>query len=412
MNINSLRIDGRRLQHRLQALGECGALPGGGVARLALTDADRLGRDRVVGWMREQGLTIKIDSIGNVVGIRAGRQPGPMVMAGSHIDTVSTGGLYDGCLGVLAGLEVLATLDDAGIETASPLAVAFFTNEEGSRFAPDMLGSAVFSGALPLAQALSTVGIDGKTVGEELNRIGYAGPEPVGQAATQVAAYLELHVEQGPVLERQGIRIGAVEGVQGISWSEYTLEGTSNHAGTTPMDYRQDAGLAAAELILFVRQLANRLGGRQLATVGHCQFQPNLVNVIPNRVQLTVDLRNTDETQLQQAESELAEFVRQLAEREGVRIQRRVLARFAPVAFDPAMVARVERIAEAQGNSVLRLPSGAGHDAQMLAPLCPTAMIFIPSVEGISHNIREFSQPQDIEAGANVLLHTLLELAL
>lgn len=411
MNAAPLKINRERLLQRLQILGEYGALPGGGVARLALTDEDKLGRDRVISWMHELGLEVTVDQIGNVIGYRAGLEDGPAIMTGSHIDTVSTGGLYDGNLGVLAGLEVIETLNDAQIQTRKPLSVAFFTNEEGARFAPDMMGSCVFTGVLDLQTALDTVGIDGARVGDELTRIGYQGPAQVNRAAEHAAAFVELHVEQGPVLERDGVRIGAVEGVQGISWTEFTIRGTSNHAGTTPMAYRQDAALAAAEITVFVRQLANRMGDRQLATAGHCTYRPNLVNVIPNHVELTVDLRNTDETLLKQAEADLFAFVATIAEREGVQISHRSLARFEPVQFDPALVTRIEQIARAQGNSVARLPSGAGHDAQMFAPVCPTAMIFVPSAGGISHNVREHTDPDDLEAGTNVLLQTLVELA-
>ena len=404
-----LRVDGDRLLGRIRALAEVGALPGGGVCRLALTDADRAGRDRVVGWMRELGLTITIDRIGNVLATRAGAADLPPVIVGSHIDTVATGGAYDGNLGVLAGLEVLARLTEAGVATRHPVAVGFFTNEEGARFAPDMLGSAVHQGALALDVALATVGVDGARVGDELRRIGYAGDAPV--AAVRAAAYLELHVEQGPVLEREGIEIGAVTGVQGISWTELTLRGVSNHAGTTPMAMRHDPGHVAAEIGCFVRRLARELGGAQVATVGHVAFAPNLVNVIPARVVMTVDLRNTDDDVLQRAERELAAFALATAAAEGVTVERRTLARFAPVAFDPAMIARVEATARAQGRSVKRMPSGAGHDAQMFAPHAPTAMIFVPSAGGLSHNVREHTDPAALIAGADVLLDVVRQVA-
>lgn len=409
MSDRNLSINLDRLLSRLQALGQIGALEGGGVCRLALSDEDKQGRDLVIRWMRELGLSVTIDRIGNVVGVRPGREPGPPVMAGSHIDTVRTGGLYDGSLGVLAGLEVIQTLNEAEITTTRPLAVAFFTNEEGSRFAPDMMGSLVFQGGMSVEEALQTVGIDGTTVEENLNRIGYAGEAPCGDP--KVHAYVELHVEQGPVLEEEGVVIGAVEGVQGISWTEVLVEGVSNHAGTTPMRLRHDAGYVAGATIAFVRDLALRLGGDQVATVGSIEFTPNLVNVIPEQARFTVDLRNTDEERLQAAESELATFLDNLAKSEGVKISRRSLARFEPVAFDPSMVERVERIARDLGYSVRRMPSGAGHDAQILARVCPTSMIFVPSVGGISHNVTEFTHPEHIEAGANVLLRTLLELA-
>ncbi len=409
MQLSDLRIDADRLAGRIEALAQVGAIEGGGVCRLALSDEDKAGRDLVVRWMRELGLTVSVDAIGNVVGVRTGREDGPPVMTGSHIDTVRTGGRYDGNLGVLAGLEVLQTLADAGVTTRRPLAVAFFTNEEGARFSPDMMGSLVYVGGMALEEALATTGIDATTVGENLRRIGYAGTVPCGAPA--VHAYVELHVEQGPVLEAEGITIGAVDVVQGISWTEFTVTGQSNHAGTTPMRLRHDAGYAAAAIAHFARRIARDLGGNQVATVGALTLSPNLVNVIANRALLTVDLRNTDEATLQEAERRLHAFVAALAAEEGVSIASRKLARFAPVDFDPAAIALVERTARRLGYSTKRMASGAGHDAQMLARICPAAMIFVPSIGGISHNVREYTAPADIAAGANVLLHTLLELA-
>jgi N-carbamoyl-L-amino-acid hydrolase len=406
---HNLRVDGARLSSRLAQLAEMGALPGGGVCRLALSDADKAGRDLVVRWMREQGLAVSIDAIGNVVAVRAGKEDGAPVMMGSHIDTVATGGRYDGALGVLAGLEVLSSLDDASIVTRRPLAVAFFTNEEGSRFQPDMFGSLVFTGVLPLEQALATKGVDGAVAGEELSRIGYAGAAPVGKP--KVHAYVELHVEQGPVLEAEGFRIGAVEGVQGISWSEFTFAGQSNHAGTTPMRMRRDAAYVAAAVAVFVRKLALEIGADQVATVGALTLSPNLVNVVADRAVMTVDLRNTDNDKLEQAERRLAAFVAETAAAEGVAVTRRTLARFDPVAFAPHLVARVEAIAKEAGLAVRRLPSGAGHDAQMLAAVCPACMIFVPSAGGVSHNIEEYTGPDDLAAGAAVLLRLVSELA-
>lgn len=402
-------IDLPRLLDRIAALARIGAIDGGGVCRLALTDEDRQGRDRVVGWMKALGLSVTIDAIGNVVGTRAGREDLPPVMTGSHIDTVRTGGRYDGNLGVLAGLEVIAALNDAGITTRRPLAVAFFTNEEGARFAPDMMGSLVFQGGLPLETALDTVGIDGTTVRENLQRIGYAGPQPVG--ARDIHAFVELHVEQGPVLEHENVTIGAVTGVQGIHWIEFTVEGTSNHAGTTPMALRHDAGAVATRIACFVRDLARELGGGQLATVGRLRLSPDLVNVIPNRAVFTVDLRNVDGAVLEEAVRRTHAFAQQAAHDEGVHLTHRTLADFAPVAFDERIVSRVEALARAQGHRVRRLPSGAGHDAQMLARMCPAGMIFVPSVAGLSHNVAELTHSHDIAAGADVLLALLTELA-
>ncbi|VVE77568.1 Zn-dependent hydrolase [Pandoraea sputorum] len=407
--IAGLRIDLPRLLARIAALAEVGAIDGGGCCRLALTDADGEGRKLVVGWMRELGLSVSVDAIGNVVGVRAGLEDCPPVMTGSHIDTVRTGGRYDGNLGVLAGLEVIASLNDAGIVTRRPLAVGFFTNEEGARFSPDMMGSLVYVGGMPLNDALETVGIDGTTVRENLTRIGFAGSQPV--ARPDVHAFVELHVEQGPVLEHEDITIGAVTGVQGIHWTEFTVEGVSNHAGTTPMGMRHDAGYVAYAIASFARDLARELGGGQLATVGHVTVSPNLINVIPNRAVFTLDLRNTDADVLSDAVRRVFAKAEALAQAEGVRISHRSLADFAPVQFDERIVARVESLARERGHSVRRMPSGAGHDAQMLARVCPAGMIFVPSVKGLSHNVAEYTHDLDIGAGANLLLALMTELA-
>ncbi len=406
----ALRIDARRLMARLEALAEVGAIDGGGCCRLALTDDDRRGRDLVVRWMRELGLAVTVDAVGNVFGLRAGRRADAApVMTGSHIDTVRTGGRYDGNLGVIGGLEVVQVLNDAGIATERPLVVAFFTDEEGARFAPDMLGSLVYAGGMPLAEALDVRAIDGARLGDELARIGYAGDAPPG--AHRPHAFVELHIEQGPVLDAEGVTIGAVEDLQGISWQQLTITGQSNHAGTTPMRLRHDAGYAAAAVATFVRGLAREMGGAQVATVGKIDLHPNLINVIAARATLTVDLRHTDETLLRQAEARLAAFLEQLAADEGVTIEARPLARFEPVVFDAGVVRRIEVVTARLGFSQRRMTSGAGHDAQMLARICPSAMIFVPSVKGISHNPAEHTAPADLAAGADVLLHTLLGLA-
>ena len=407
--MSNLHIDIDRLMRRIRALGEFGALEGGGVCRLALTDEDKAGRDLVVGWMRELGLEVTIDRIGNVIGVRPGGEGGPSVMVGSHIDTVTTGGLYDGNLGVLAGLEVVETLNNADVTTHHPIAVGFFTNEEGARFAPDMMGSGVHQGALSLEECLATVGIDGATVRDDLDRIGYSGETPAG--TVQARAFFELHVEQGPVLEEAGLDIGAVTGVQGISWSQYTIAGTSNHAGTTPMRLRHDAGYVAAAIATEARHIARDMGGDQVATSGVIELEPNLVNVIARQAKVTVDLRNTDEARLQEAEQRMARHVAALARNEGVEITTKTLARFEPVEFDDKMVALITRTAKALGHSVRRMPSGAGHDAQMFAPNCPTGMIFVPSKDGISHNVREHTAPEEIRAGADTLLQVMLSAA-
>ena len=411
--MDELRINAERLHERLAELATIGAIEGTpGCCRLALTDEDRAGRDLVTAWMRDLDMEVVIDGIGNVTGtwtppgIDATLAP---VMTGSHIDTVRTGGRFDGNLGVLAGLEVVETLAEAGVSPGRPLAVGFFTDEEGARFPPDMLGSLVYVGGMALETALDIEGIDGMTVGAELDRIGYRGGAPCPGPAPH--AFVELHVEQGPVLESEQLTIGAVTGVQGISWTELTITGQSNHAGTTPMHLRHDPAYAAARIAVFVRELALELGGRQVATVGQIIPHPNLVNVVPASVTLTVDLRNTDELVLQQAERHLEEHCAALSDAEGLTISARTLARFEPVDFDEAVVQLVADTATDLGFTHLRMPSGAGHDAQMLARLCPTAMIFTPSCDGVSHNPAEHTEPTDIEAGANVLLHLLLRLS-
>lgn len=406
---DALRINLDRLINRLEELGKIGALPGGGVCRLALTDEDKEARDLVVSWMKDLGLEVTIDDVGNGIGIRRGNTEGAPVIMGSHIDTVRTGGLYDGNLGVLAGLEVIECLNEANIATELPVGVGFFTNEEGARFAPDMMGSMVHQGQLEKSVAHEAVGIDGKVVKDELERIGYYGDELSG--GMSVSAYVELHIEQGPVLEQEGIEIGAVEGVQGISWTEINIEGVSNHAGTTPMSMRRDAGYCAGQIAVFVRELAGRIGGRQVGTVGAITLAPNLVNVVANHAKMTVDLRNTDNEDLKRADAELSAFLEKLAREERVSIATRKLARFDPVDFSPEMIDLVENEARSLELSVKRMPSGAGHDAQSFAPNCPTGMIFVPSAGGISHNTTEYTSPEDLEAGANVLLRVLIRRA-
>jgi N-carbamoyl-L-amino-acid hydrolase len=404
-----LSADIRRLQNRIKELGRIGAITGGGVCRLALSDEDHEGRDLIVRWMSDLGLSIQVDRIGNVIGTRAGILDSPPVMIGSHIDSVATGGLYDGALGVLAGLEAIQTLNEADLKTQYPIAVGFFTNEEGVRFTPDMMGSAVHQGSLSLETALETVGTDGQTVGAELTRIGYAGDTPVKNMTPR--AYLEFHIEQGPVLENTNTTIGAVTGVQGISWTEFELQGVSNHAGTTPMHLRHDAGYVAAAIAVEARAIATDFGANQVATVGVSELTPNLVNVIANRARVTIDLRNTSDAKLTQAETRLISFATDTAAAEGVTLEKQTLARFSPVEFDTVVIDMVEKAAAASNYTCRRLPSGAGHDAQMFAPNCPTGMIFIPSTHGISHNVNEFSSEQDIAAGMDVLMKVLLELS-
>ena len=407
MTLSNLRINIDRLVKSIEELAEIGAIDGGGVCRMALSDEDRQGRDLVVGWMRKLGLDVTIDQLGNVIGIRAGLESGKPVMTGSHIDTVASGGRYDGNLGVLAGLEVIATLNEAEIKTRKPIGVGFFTNEEGSRFAPDMMGSGVHQGAFDVKSMLDVVDIDGARVGDELEKIGYAGETLTGDFHAD--SFVELHIEQGPILELEDYEIGAVEGVQGISWNEYRIIGTANHAGTTPIRLRHDAGYVAAAISVEARRLANEMGGNQIGTVGVTKLNPGLINVIAKEALITVDLRNTDEQKLQEAEYTMTSFIEQICKAEGVTFESRILARFEPVSFDKEMVSLVSNIASTLGNRVKSMPSGAGHDAQMFAPNCPTAMIFVPSRNGISHNVSEFTEPRHLQAGADVLLQIMLQ---
>jgi len=403
----SLSIDGDRLMKRINALAEVSPIEGGGNCRLALTDEDKHGRDLLVSWMKYCNLDVSVDAIGNIIGIWNVGQGAP-VMSGSHIDTVRTGGRFDGCYGVLAALEVIETCQQSGVLPSRPLAVGIFTDEEGSRFAPDMLGSLVYVGGMALEEALDVVAIDGAILGDELIRIGYAGSTPCPGLVPH--AFVELHIEQGPLLEANKIRIGAVTSVQGISWQEVVIMGQSNHAGTTPMSLRHDPAYVAAEITVFVRNLAKQMGGDQVCTVGKIDIHPNLTNVVAAKATITLDVRNTDDILLQKAESQIADFLIELAKSEGVKITTRQLVRFEPVIFDERVINCVEQIAKTQGNTVQRMPSGAGHDAQMLARVCPSGMIFVPSVKGISHNAAEFTETVDLIAGANILLHTMLSL--
>jgi N-carbamoyl-L-amino-acid hydrolase len=359
--------------------------------------------------MRSLGLTIHIDQVGNMIGIRPGDEELPPVMLGSHIDTVTVAGRYDGSYGVMAALEVVNVLNDQQLNTHRPLGVAVFTNEEGVRYTPGMLGSAVYSGKLPVAEALAIRGFDGSLFSQELDRIGYTGPLKPG--AIRPYAFLELHIEQGPVLDQQNIPIGIVETVTGITWLEATLTGSANHAGTTPIDLRRDAGLAAAKLIESLREIAISIGENQRATCGMIAFEPNAINVIPGKAVLSVDLRNADGTALNRAEELLHARAKEIEASDGVSITIRALEHVLPVEFDPTVVDTIKQTADEMGISSRRMISGAGHDAQLMAGMCPTAMIFVPSRDGISHSPAEYSSPEELETGANVLLHAALKLA-
>ncbi len=408
--MKNISINSERLMVNLERFSKIGALPGGGVCRLALTDEDKAARDALKEWMVDIGLEVKVDRIGNMFGMRKGKMDGPPVIIGSHLDTVGTGGCYDGSLGVLAAMEAVETLNDQEIETDKPITVVNFTNEEGVRFVPDMMGSLVVSGGMSLDEIYKVQSVDGSVnFYQELKRIGYEGSEPVENLKAD--SYIELHIEQGPVLEHENLKIAAVEMVQGISWTEFMIHGQANHAGTTPMELRKDAGYAASSIIQFARELTKEVGGRQVANAGMVELYPNLINVVPERVRLTLDLRNTVNSQLTLAENKLEQFIRVLEEKENVSIESKRLVRFDPVDFDEEIISLIDQTAGELGYSRKRMHSGAGHDAQMMAVVCPTAMIFIRSKDGISHNVNEYSSPRDIAAGANVLLNAALKRA-
>lgn len=404
-----LTLNYNRLNSKLKSLSSIGSTPEGGVRRLALSDADKQGRDQVVAWMEELDLNIKIDQIGNIFALWGGQQNIEPVMTGSHIDTVYNGGNLDGNLGVLAGLEIIETLEENGVKTERPIVVAVFTNEEGARFQPDMMGSLVYSGGLELDATLKTADDQGVVLGDELNRIGYAGDMQCGEIIPH--SFVELHIEQGPILEKESITIGAVENLQGISWTEVIISGQANHAGTTPMHLRLDAGYCAAALTTFVHDLANEIGDGQVATVGVTELKPNIINVVPASARVTVDLRNSNNALLFEAEEKLESFLVHLEKEQGVDIKTKKLVRFDPVSFNQNIVQLIEQKSKDLNYSHRRMTSGAGHDAQMMSRICPTAMIFTPSINGVSHNPAEATYDADLIAGTNVLLHTLLDLA-
>jgi N-carbamoyl-L-amino-acid hydrolase len=404
-----MTIDRRRLEQSIEELGKIGATPRGGLTRLALSDEDKRGRDWMVARMKEAGLRVSVDRMGNIFGERPGAEALPPVMMGSHVDSVPTGGKYDGQLGVLCGLETIRALNAHTIRTRHPVTLAIFTNEEGARFQPAMIASGVLAGKIALEDAYNARDKDGLRLVDELERIGYLGPEPCVPRAFR--AYLELHIEQGPCLEDEGLSVGVVEGIVAISWSRLTLHGVQDHAGPTPMRIRHDALVAAAEVIAGVRRIATEIGGDLVATVGNLTVSPNIVNAIPGRVVLSIDLRDPHDATLDRALPMLDAVVNAACEREGVRHELEHYWRVPRTPFDRTVVATVERAAQAAGARHRRILSGAGHDAQYMAAIGPTGMIFVPSRGGRSHCEEEFTPMDDIAHGAQTLFLAALDLA-
>ncbi|WP_321869540.1 Zn-dependent hydrolase [Paraburkholderia tropica] len=403
----ALRVNGPRLWDSLERMARIGATPKGGVCRLALTELDRESRDLFVQWAREAGCEIRIDRIGNIFARRAGRDANAApVLTGSHADTQPTGGRYDGIYGVLGGLEVLRALNDANVQTERPIEVVVWTNEEGSRFAPAMIASGVYAGVYPLDYGLSRSDASGTTIGEALAQIGYAGDAPVG--GTPVHAAYELHIEQGAILERSGKTIGVVTAGQGQRWYEIELDGVDAHAGTTPMDLRRDALVGAARIITFVSALGRSYAPFGRATVGMIEAKPNSRNTVPGRCFFTVEFRHPESATLAEMDAKLREELTRIAHEEqlGHRIEQ--IFDYAPVPFAPECVETVRRAAAALDLSHADIVSGAGHDACYLARVAPTGMIFVPCIDGLSHNEAEAITPEWAEAGANVLLHSIL----
>ena len=406
-SVDKLAINGQRLWASLMELAAIGATPKGGVCRLALTDLDRKGRDLVLSWAREAGLEVTIDRIGNGFMRRKGRNNSlPPVMCGSHIDTQPTGGKFDGNYGVLSGIEVVRTLNEHGIETEAPLEVAFWTNEEGSRFVPVMMGSGVFCGAFTLEHAYAAKDTESKTVRGELEKIGYIGAEEPGRHP--VGTYFEVHIEQGPVLEDADKTIGIVKGVLGLRWYDCTVSGMEAHAGPTPMALRRDALQVSTRIMQQVVAIANRYQPYGRGTVGMVQVFPNSRNVIPGQVKFSVDMRNVTAELLDAMDVELRAYIDQTSRESGLPIKLEQVSHFAPCPFDAGCVEAVATATRKLGYSAMEAVSGAGHDAVYVARVAPAGMIFIPCKDGISHNEIEDARPDHIEAGCNVLLHAML----
>jgi N-carbamoyl-L-amino-acid hydrolase len=403
-----LQINPDRLWGSLMDLAKIGATPKGGVKRLTLTDVDRLGRDRFVGWCKEAGLAIEIDAIGNIFARRPGADAKlPPVVMGSHLDSQPSGGKFDGAYGVMAGLEVVRTLNDAGIRTRAPLEVVSWTNEEGSRFVPTLMGSGVFAGVFALQSVFDTKDVDGISVRDALTATGYAGdakPHKLG-------AYFEAHIEQGPVLEETKTTIGVVLGALGQRWFDVTIAGQDSHAGPTPMETRKDALLAASRLVLEVNRIATTFPDYARGTVGFMQVKPNSRNVVPGEVRMTVDLRNAKDGTLSAMVVELKKSIQKIEQETRTSIALNEVVYFPPSEFAADLVDSVRAGSRLLGYSHRDMVSGAAHDAVYMARIAPTAMVFVPCEGGISHNEIENARAEDLAAGCNVLLHAVMKKA-
>ena len=410
MDLSDLRVNRKRLQGSLEEMAKIGATPGGGVQRLTLTDEDKQARDLFVTWLKELDLEITVDEMGNIFGKRAGKNNDlPPVMSGSHIDSQPKGGRFDGILGVMGPLEALRTLHENNIETERPIVIVDWTNEEGSRFAPAMVASGVWAGALERDWVYDRTDINGNRFEDELARIGYKGTAPCKKRP--VHCYYEYHIEQGPLLEKEGKLIGAPKGILCLHWYDIYLEGEANQVGPTPMEGRHDALCAAAEMILKVNDLPDRMGGNMVATVGEIQNYPNSRNIIPDKVHFTVDIRSWDDDHAIKAWDLVRKDFEGIAERRGCPIKIEETWRVEHSPFDETRVQLIMDSADSLGYSYLHMVSGAGHDASYMNQICPTAMIFVPSIGGRSHVEVENTRWEDCEAGANVLLHAILRSA-
>ena len=407
--MSNLYVNGERLWRSLMDMAEIGATPKGGVRRLALSDADREGRDLFVRWCRDAGLAVTVDRMGSIFARRPGKRDElAPVMAGSHLDSQPTGGKFDGAWGVLAALEVIRTLNDAGIETERPIEIVSWTNEEGSRFSPPMIASGVFAGVFSLDQAYAIRDAEGRSMGEELERIGYKGNIAVGRP---VHAYFEAHIEQGPVLEEEGKTIGVVTGAMGQRWYEVTVTGEEAHAGPTPMHKRRDALVGAARMIDLVNRLGFDFGPDAHATCGVIAVEPASRNVIPGRAWFTAEFRHASDEVLARMDEALRIGCAEIARRAQVEVEVGDFWISPAQPFDPGCVGLVRRAADELGYSHRDIVSGAGHDAVYMARVAPTAMIFVPCERGISHNEAENAKPEDVTAGTNVLLQAVLAAA-